>query len=159
MIQLPGDPRYCGAVADLWASEAVQSMDSYPQHGGTSCLLHSLRVSYLSYLHCLKKGTDARAAARAGLLHDLFLYDWHEYHAPRWSLPHGFTHPRAALENARRLFALTPVEEDAILHHMFPLTPLPPTTAVGWAISWTDKYVSLLETLRRPIPLPVPVTV
>lgn len=156
MIILPPDPGYRNAIADLWASGPVRSMEGYPQHGETSCLLHSLRVSYLSYCRCLQKGLDARAAARAGLLHDLFLYDWHTYRRPRGVLlPHGFTHPRTALENARRFFVLTDVEEDCILHHMWPLTPVPPLTAEGMVITRVDKWVSLLETLHRSVPLPV----
>jgi len=155
MIRLPGDPAYRAAVGVLWESGAVREMARYPQHGGASCLLHCLRVSYLSFCRCRAWGLDARAAARGGLLHDLFLYDWHVYHAPVWHLPHGFTHPRSALENARRLFPLTATEEDVILRHMFPLTPVPPATPEGWIVSMTDKYVSLLETCRRPVPLPV----
>lgn len=155
MTVLPPDPGYRDAIADLWASSPVRSMDGYPQHGDTSCLLHCLRVSYLSYCRCLQKGLDARAAARAGLLHDLFLYDWHCYRRPKGVLlPHGFTHPRAALENARRFFVLTKIEEDCILHHMWPLTPIPPLTAEGMVITRVDKWVSLLETFRRPVPLP-----
>ncbi len=155
MIVLPFDPGYRAAVADLWDSRPVQSMDAFPQHGDTSCLLHCLRVSYLCYCRCLQKGLDARSAARAGLLHDLFLYDWHNYHRPAGVLlPHGFTHPRAALENARRFFDLTEVEKDVILHHMWPLTLIPPATPEGWVIIRIDKWVSLLETFHRPVPLP-----
>ncbi len=154
-VYFPQDPLYRIAVADLWDSEAVQSMAAYPQHGDTNCLMHSVRVSYLSYIRALALGRDARAAARGGLLHDLFLYDWHEYHRPKWwSLPHGFMHPRIALENASRLFELTLVERDVILHHMWPLTPFPPLTAEGWIVTRVDKYVSLQETFRRPVFLP-----
>lgn len=156
MTVLPPDSGYRNAVADLWASGPVRSMDGYPQHGETSCLLHCVRVSYLSYCRCLQRGLDARAAARAGLLHDLFLYDWHTYRRPRGVLlPHGFTHPRTALENARRFFVLTEIEEDCILRHMWPLTPVPPLTAEGMVVTGVDKWVSLLETFHRPVPLPV----
>lgn len=155
MTVLPSDPGYRAAVADLWASGPVRSMDGYIQHGDTSCLLHCLRVSYLSYCRCLQKGLNARSAARAGLLHDLFLYDWHNYRRPRGVLlPHGFTHPRTALENARRYFVLTDVEEDAILRHMWPLTPVPPATPEGMVITRMDKWVSLLEAFHRPVLLP-----
>ena len=39
---------------------------AYTQHGETSCLRHSINVSYLSYLYCRDHGWQARAAARAG---------------------------------------------------------------------------------------------
>ncbi len=150
---LPRDDGFWDAVGPLWRHPAVQSMARYPQHGEASCLSHCLAVAYLSYRCCLRRGLDARAAARGGLLHDLFLYDWHTYRPARGEGLHGFTHPRRALENARRYFALTPVEEDVILRHMWPLTPRLPATAEGRVVTMVDKYVSLLETFRRPASL------
>ena len=149
---LPRDEGYRTAVEDLWDNWAVQSMEQYCQHGTTTCLRHCVRVSYLSYRYCLEHGMDARAAARGGLLHDLFLYDWHTYRRPRGERLHGFEHPRKALRNARSLFSLTPVEEDIILHHMWPLTLTLPETPEARAVMMIDKFVSLLETLRIPIP-------
>ena len=148
---LPPDEAYCAVVADLWNHEAVQSMEQYCQHGTTTCLRHCVRVSYLSYRYCLARGLDARAAARGGLLHDLFLYDWHTYRRPRGERLHGFEHPRKALRNARSLFSLTPVEEDIILHHMWPLTLALPATPEARVVTMVDKYVSLLETFRLPV--------
>ena len=90
-------------------------MEAYTQHGETSCLRHSINVSYLSYLYCRDHGWQARAAARAGLLHDLFLYDWHFHAKETGNYFHGLTHPRRALENAQRLFSLTDREKNIIL--------------------------------------------
>ena len=149
---LPPVEGYRSAVADLWCSGAVQSMEQYCQHGTTTCLRHCVRVSYLSYRHCLARGLDARAAARGGLLHDLFLYDWHTYRRPKGERLHGFEHPRKALRNASSLFDLTPVEEDIILHHMWPLTLALPATPEGRTVMMVDKFVSLLETFRLPVP-------
>lgn len=154
MIRLPRDPAFRAAVGVLWASAVVQSMRGFCQHGSTSTLAHCLCVSYLSFVYCRRRGLNARAAARGALLHDLFLYDWHTYHAPRGSLPHGFTHPRAALENARRLFKLTRTEEDIIARHMFPLTLRLPATPEGRVVMMIDKYVSLRETFGHPVALP-----
>ena len=153
---LPRDPEYLEAVADLLENALVRGMAAYPQHGGVSCLLHSVRVSYLSYRRCRRQGLDARAAARGGLLHDFFLYDWHTYRPKRGERLHGFAHPQKALDNAKQLFSLTPAEEDIILRHMWPLTWTPPATPEGWAVTLYDKYVSLLETLRLPVRLPAP---
>ena len=79
-ITVPRDPEYLALVQDILEHPLVRSMEAYTQHGETSCLRHSINVSYLSYLYCRDHGWQARAAARAGLLHDLFLYDWH-FHA------------------------------------------------------------------------------
>ena len=138
-------------MEDLLDHPAVREMARYPQHGSTSCLEHCVHVSYLSYLFCAKHGLNTRAAARAGLLHDLFLYDWHTYRPGKGERLHGFEHPRKALENAQRYFSLCPVERDCILRHMFPLTLTPPKYREGYVLMWIDKYCSLMETFRRPV--------
>ena len=125
-ITVPRDPEYLALVQDILEHPLVRSMEAYTQHGETSCLRHSINVSYLSYLYCRDHGWQARAAARAGLLHDLFLYDWHFHAKETGNYFHGLTHPRRALENAQRLFSLTDREKNIILRHMWPLTVTPP---------------------------------
>ena len=124
------------------------------QHGSTSVYQHSINVAYLSLWLAgrLPLRTDRRALVRGALLHDYFLYDWHEKDdGHRW---HGFTHPGTALENVRRLLALNPVERDIILRHMWPLTPTPPRYREAWLICLADKICSLRETARlRPYAL------
>ena len=124
-ITVPRDPEYLALVQDILEHPLVRSMEAYTQHGETSCLRHSINVSYLSYLYCRDHGWQARAAARAGLLHDLFLYDWHFHAKETGNYFHGLTHPRRALENAQRLFSLTDREKNIILRHMWPLTITP----------------------------------
>ena len=126
-------------------------MEAYTQHGETSCLRHSNNVSYLSYLYCRDHGWQARAAARAGLLHDLFLYDWHFHAKETGNYFHGLTHPRRALENAQRLFSLTDREKNIILRHMWPLTVTPPKYREAYVIVMFDKYCSLMETFHKPV--------
>ena len=150
-VAVPDDPAYLSLVADLLDHPVVQQMAQYPQHGTTNCLEHCIHVSYLSYLFCRKHRLNARAAARAGLLHDLFLYDWHTYRPQRGELLHGFEHPKKALANAQRYFVLCDVERDCILRHMFPLTLTPPKYREGLVLMWMDKYCSLAETLRRSV--------
>lgn len=127
----------------------LRSMRAYVQHGDTSCLLHSVAVTYwacrLSEL--LPLSVSREALIRGAMLHDYFLYDWH--HASPSHRLHGFTHPRAALENARRDYALSEVERDIILRHMFPLTLIPPRRLESVLVSLADKGCSLYETFRR----------
>lgn len=150
-VAVPRDEAYLALVEDLLASEEVRSMDTYMQHGETSCLRHSINVSYLSYRYCKDHGWDARAAARGGLLHDLFLYDWHMYRPQKGERLHGFEHPRKALLNAERRFQLTDTERDIILRHMFPLTLTPPSTREAYTVVMFDKYCSLMETFHRTV--------
>lgn len=150
-VCVPNDADYLEMVQDILAHPKVLSMEQYTQHGDTSCLRHSIHVSYLSYLFCRDRGWDARAAARAGLLHDLFLYDWHFHAKETGDHFHGLTYPRRALENARRLFQLSPREENIILRHMWPLTITPPKYREAYVIVMFDKYCSLMETFHKPV--------
>lgn len=150
-LAVPKDPEYLALVADILENEDVLSMEQYTQHGETTCLRHSLNVSYLSYLYCRDHGMDTRAVARAGLLHDLFLYDWHFYHRQPGERLHGFEHPGKALANAKARFHLTEKEEDIILRHMWPLTITPPRFRESYVVVMFDKYCSLMETFHRPV--------
>ncbi|MEG2054152.1 MAG: HD family phosphohydrolase, partial [Oscillospiraceae bacterium] len=94
---LPKDEVYLSCISDLLENKYVVKMNSFIQHGHTTCLMHCVSVSYRSYCCARAFGLDYKSAARAGLLHDLFLYDWHKLQKNSW---HGFTHPAIALKNA-----------------------------------------------------------
>lgn len=87
------------------------------------------------------------AADRGALLHDYFLYDWHNQLTPHHL--HGFFHPGVALRNASMDVELTPIEHDIIKKHMFPLTLVPPKYLESWIVCWIDKKCSTRETLQR----------
>lgn len=129
------------------------------QHGAVTTFAHSIRVACLAVWLAdrlrLWRRVDARSLVRAALLHDYFLYDWHDWDGGAHRL-HGFTHGRAALNNALRDFGdLNPVERDSIARHMFPLTPVPPRYLEGYLVTVADKVSATRETLspdrfRRP---------
>jgi len=143
------DQQYMDHVSDILEHEVFQSMSLYIQHGKTTCKSHCIQVSYLSYRICRKLGLDTRAAARAGLLHDMFLYDWHTYGKETGKRFHGFTHPQTALKNARYYFSLTDKEKNMILRHMWPLTPIPPSSREGMVLVYADKFCSSKEILSH----------
>ena len=66
---------FCRTTRELLASEQVRSMGRWNHHGRITTLDHSLFVAYWSYRAARKFGWDEAAAARGGLLHDLYLYD------------------------------------------------------------------------------------
>ncbi|MGN0371743.1 MAG: HD domain-containing protein [Enterocloster sp.] len=147
--QITKNQEYMDCVRDILEHPVFQSMDQYIQHGNTTCKAHCIQVSYLGYKFCKRFGGNWRSAARAGLLHDLFLYDWHTHARETGNYFHGFTHPRTALENARKYFELSQEEADIILRHMWPLTPVPPVSRAGYAITCADKACSTAETAAR----------
>ena len=140
-------------ITELRREAPLDRMEQYVQHGDTSCLRHCVAVAYLSYRLSLRLGLrcDARSLVRGAMLHDFFLYDWHQKSSGHSF--HGFTHPAAALHNAGRLLPLNPIEREIIRRHMWPLTPIPPRCREAWLVCLADKICSLRETARmRPYP-------
>lgn len=120
------------------------------QHGNVSVRRHAINVARYSLLINEKLGIkcNKRELIRGALLHDYFLYDWHDKdHISPFRL-HGFFHPGIALKNAEKEYRLSTKERDIIRKHMWPLTIVPPTCREAWVVSMADKYCSLMETLR-----------
>ena len=143
--------RYEKLAAPTLAAPRVRLMAGYVQHGQTSTLEHVAAVAYLSLALVRRLGLrcDESALVRGALLHDYYLYDWHDHDAApdAW---HGFTHPRHALRNAERDFPdLTDLERDIISHHMFPLVPSPPRHVEALVVSLVDKACSTVEVFAR----------
>ena len=119
----------------------------YIQHGSTSVLRHSVAVAYTSlYLaRRLRVRVDSYTLVRGALLHDYFLYDWHEKDdSHKW---HGFIHAEKALKNAMEDFELNKIEKDMIRRHMFPLNLRPPRYKEAWILCLADKICSGQETV------------
>lgn len=140
------DPKYnefYELIKDLLNLDEVRKLSNYEQHIGTSRLDHSLYVSYYAYKFAKKYNLDYKSSARAGLLHDLFLYDWRDVKNSEGS--HAFAHPKIALRNAREITVLNKVECDCIAKHMWPLCALPPKYYESYVVSFADKYSATIE--------------
>lgn len=122
----------------------MKSLDNFVQHKNITRLHHSISVSYHSYRISKKLGLDYASAARGGLLHDFFLYDWTSKERPSKGM-HGFLHPKIALENANEHFELNHREQDIIRKHMWPLTITLPKCKEAWVIIGVDKYCAIME--------------
>lgn len=103
------DSEYMSYVADLLETEAVKKLANFVQHMNSTRLEHSISVSYYSYKLAKKWGGDARATARAGLLHDLFYYDWRTTKFDEGT--HAYMHPRIAVKNAEKITELSDLEK------------------------------------------------
>ncbi len=134
-------------ISDLVSNETVQEMTNFKQHYNTSCFEHCKKVAFYSYLICKKYNLDYRAVARAGMLHDLFLYNWRKRENGRKGF-HAFTHPRTALNNSLVLFDLNPKEQDIILKHMWPLTVKLPKYKESYIVTFVDKYCAICESIN-----------
>lgn len=140
------DKEYIEIISELLKNEKVLKMKQYRQHHNISCFDHCLFVSYNTYLICKKYRLDYISAARAGLLHDLFLYDWRKRENGRKGL-HAFTHPKEALRQALTITELNDKEQDIIKNHMWPVTPKFPRYKETYIITLVDKYSAVAEAL------------
>lgn len=128
--------------------EEVQSMKAYIQHGSTSTYEHCMNVVRLSYWlnRRLHLNADERALLTGALLHDFYLYDWHE--KSDWHRLHGFFHPARACRNAKDIFHIGELEADIIESHMWPLTLRHiPKSKEAAIVCLADKCCSVMETV------------
>ena len=141
------DEEFFDIIKDIISNDIVKQMKNYRQHCDTSCYKHCMQVAYFTYVVCKRFKLDYVSATRAAMLHDLFLYDWHEKHSDdEFTGLHAFAHPKIALRNANEIFSLNDKEKDIILKHMWPVTIKFPKYKEAYIVTFMDKYSACLET-------------
>ena len=131
-------------IDDLLHNETVLNMKNFRQHYETSCFDHCLEASYFCYKICKKFKLDYVSAARAAMVHDLFLYNWRERQPDRKGL-HAFTHGKTSYENACKIMEVNDLQKDMIIKHMWPLTLKLPRYKETYILTLVDKYCALSE--------------
>ena len=145
--EIETDDDFLCAIKNLLEDENVCKTKNYVQHGNTTCYQHQLSVAYYTYRMCKKLKLNADEAARGAMLHDFFLYDWHKEEKIT-GFSHAFNHPKRALENAKKIFELTSIEEDVIIKHMWPLTFLKfPKYPETFIVTVADKICCIMEVI------------
>ncbi len=140
-------------VGGILEDPQVRKLAEFHQHtAATTRYDHCVLVAYLSFLMCRRFGWDAHAAARGGMLHDLYHECWPG--SENGALSRWRTHPAAALENAR-VFGLSLREEDIIVKHMWPVTLALPRYKESYVVSFADKIAAVLEKTHLVRPLGV----
>lgn len=131
------------------------------KHHGNGVYEHSVKTSHMAYKIAKMINADYICAARAGMLHDFFYYDWRSDEAKekrksykgidKLIKRHGFIHPFEAYENASKYFTITKREKDAIIKHMFPLVPILPMHIESWIVTISDKIIATQEMYHETI--------
>lgn len=146
MKNLTSYAEYILTVRDLLLSPAVLRLDDFNQHLGTSRLKHSMRVSYKSYAVARFLKWNYTAAARGGLMHDMFYYNF-----PSSGLSareHCLMHPEFAFANASSGFFLTELETEIITSHMWFSHATRPRHREAYLVTFVDKYCAAVEVLK-----------
>ena len=145
-IEIDKSSEFYSIIKDILENKTVQQMKNFNQHCNTSTYEHCYNVAYISYLICKKLNLDYKSAARAGMLHDFFLYNW-RHSSKNLGEFHAFAHPKIEIKKASELFNLNKVEKDIILKHMWPVTLFQiPKYPESFIITLVDKYSAFQET-------------
>lgn len=125
-------------------NEHVFKMKDSPHHALISAYTHSIRVVHkcidlVNRYHLKVNFDDLLLGA---LLHDFYLYDFHEH----TSFKNGLIHPSKAAENAKKYFNVNKHVYKMINSHMFPLLFWKiPTSREAWVLTIADKLVATRE--------------
>ena len=131
---------------DIINSSNMQLNKKFIQHGTTSVYDHCIDVTKMC-LKIAKKSrikVDISSLVRGALLHDYFLYDWHDN--DKSHRLHGFRHARFAYNNASKEYNLNKIEKNMILTHMFPLNLRIPRYKESIILCIADKICATKET-------------
>ena len=136
-----------GDMTERLAREGrVAEMAGFVQHGRVSTLDHVRRVAHtaVGLARTLRIRVHEAELVRGAMLHDYYLYDWHN----PINKGHATKHPLRALKEAEKDFDLTDRERNIITSHMWPLPPQRiPRYREAWLVCLADKWCSLKETL------------
>jgi len=137
------DHEFLVKVGPVIQTPAFKKLDETEHHHST-IYVHILRVTYLAYRLGNTLGADELSLLRGALFHDLYFHDWRD---KEYIFNHGWTHPRIALENARRYFPpISEKEANIISSHMWPFNFLnPPRSKEALILSLADKIVASAE--------------
>ena len=137
------DRKYRILVDDIIENKEFLKLENIIHHE-CNRFNHSVRVSYWSYKIGKSLKLDYERIARAALLHDFFFED-NTNSDYKTRIATMLKHPKYALENAKKYYDLTELEEDIILTHMFPIVPRLPKYIESWMVDIVDDIVSIYE--------------
>lgn len=146
MKRRPEDAGFWRIAREVIGKARYDEMKRFISHSDITVYQHSIRVALTAYRIAVGEGIrcDLRALVRGALLHDYYLYDWHD----PINKGHATKHPLRALKKAEGDFSLTDRERNIISAHMWPLPPTRiPRYREAWLVCLADKWCSLEETL------------
>ncbi|MBR4470883.1 MAG: HD domain-containing protein [Erysipelotrichaceae bacterium] len=142
------------SYAEKYLEDPVfRKMNEYKAHGKNTVLSHCVNVARMAYKlnRDLHVNADLDTLMVGALLHDFYLYDWHEARLfVNIFKMHGYTHPKRACENAMKYYDVDEDVQQVIRCHMWPLTLRSfPRSKEAKLVCIADKICALKETFDR----------
>ena len=128
----------------------IVKLKKIKQHHCSNRYTHCVRVAYSCYKFAIKSPIkyNMHDLILGAMLHDYFSYDWRMKDKKKHKAP-LHNHPKEALIEAKKDFEISPLVEDIILHHMWPITLFKiPRSKEAFLVSWIDKVVTISEASR-----------
>ena len=144
---------YSYIISKFYYLSVKKELAKYLQHGNTTILKHCTKVAYFSFViaKILEKKFniqfDYETLIIGAYLHDFFMYDWHEKGSSHRL--HGFSHPKTASQNAKKICNIDSKKQAIIESHMWPLTITKiPKSREAILVCLVDKYAAIIETFK-----------
>ena len=131
---------YNNIIGEYSSHPKVLELNNYVHHG-TTRLDHSMRVSLYTYKITKFFNLDYKSATKAALLHDFFFDEVQDEN----SKSRLINHPDIAVKNAKKYFGITPLEDDIISKHMYPVTRKMPKYIESWIVDGVDDFAAIYE--------------
>lgn len=133
----------------IYDCDAFKKAIKQAHHGHTSVAVHticvaviSLRIYYFLLEHHIRLNKDS--LIKGALLHDLGIVGRYSKYAN--DVVCCYRHPIDSVSIAESIFYhINETVIDSILHHMFPMTPIPPHHLEGFVLIAADKYCASVE--------------
>lgn len=134
------DCEFFDIVNHILENEEFRKLDDIRHHGITR-LNHCMRVAYYSYLITKFLGLNYVEVTEAALLHDFFTDELESKNM----IVSLIRHPYIALDNSKKYFNLSMMQEDIIKTHMFPVSLVPPKYIESWIVDIIDDICAIYE--------------
>jgi len=144
MLNIDDKKIFDNLIKEYIDNDQVNLMKTFIQHGDVTTFDHCISVASKAYEIAKNKNVNVNTVVVAALLHDFYLYDWHD---KPYSDLHGYRHPERACQNAIKYFDINKDIQEAIRTHMWPFTFKIPKTKEAFIVSIADKICAIKETL------------
>lgn len=134
------DCEFFDIINHILENEEFRKLDDIRHHGITR-LNHCMRVAYYSYLITKFLRLNYVEATEAALLHDFFTDELESKNM----IVSLIRHPYIALDNSKKYFNLSMMQEDIIKTHMFPVSLVPPKYIESWIVDIIDDICAIYE--------------